>query len=44
MLNLNYTGKACRLNQNQLMQLRIYVKQEVPSSAKKVMLSAAISL
>ena len=37
LLNLNYTGKACRLNQNQLMQLRLYVKQETPSSAKKVM-------
>ncbi|MGB7127915.1 MAG: IS630 family transposase [Candidatus Rhabdochlamydia sp.] len=37
LLNLNYTGKACRLNQDQLTQLKLYVKQEVPSSAKKVM-------
>ncbi|PWU13111.1 MAG: hypothetical protein C5B45_06605, partial [Chlamydiae bacterium] len=27
----------CRLNQNQLMQRKVYVKQEVPSSAKKAM-------
>ena len=36
LLNLNYTGKACRLNQEQLKQLKIYVKEEAPSSAKQV--------
>ncbi|MCL6756589.1 MAG: transposase, partial [Candidatus Rhabdochlamydia oedothoracis] len=33
LLNLNYTGKACWLNQGQLEQLKIYVKEEVPSNA-----------
>ncbi|QYF48434.1 hypothetical protein RHABOEDO_000595 [Candidatus Rhabdochlamydia oedothoracis] len=36
LLNLNYAGKACRLNQGQLKQLKIYVKEEAPSSAKQV--------
>ncbi|WP_215216822.1 MULTISPECIES: hypothetical protein [Candidatus Rhabdochlamydia] len=36
LLNLNYAGKACRLNQGQLKQLKIYVKEESPSSAKQV--------
>jgi transposase len=36
LLNLNYTGKACRLTQSQLEQLKIYVKEEAPTSAKQV--------
>ena len=36
LLNLNYTGKACWLSQNQLEQLKIYVKEEAPHSAKQV--------
>lgn len=36
LLNLNYTGKACRLNQDQLNQLKIYVKEEAPTSAQQV--------
>ena len=36
LLNLNYTGKACKLNQEQLGQLKIYVSKEIPSSTKQV--------
>jgi transposase len=36
LLNFNYTGKACQLSHNQLEELKIYVKEEVPSSAKQV--------
>jgi transposase len=36
LLNLNYTGKACRLNQEQLDQLKTYVSKEIPSSAEQV--------
>ena len=36
LLNLNYTGKACKLNQEQLDQLKTYVSKEIPSSAKQV--------
>ncbi|KAG6558843.1 IS630 family transposase [Candidatus Rhabdochlamydia oedothoracis] len=36
LLNLNYTWKACWLSQNQLEQLKIYVKEEAPHSAKQV--------
>ncbi|HEV3269767.1 MAG TPA: winged helix-turn-helix domain-containing protein, partial [Candidatus Rhabdochlamydia sp.] len=33
LLNLNYTGKACKLNQE---QLKTYVSKTIPSSAKQV--------
>ncbi len=36
LLNLNYTGKACKLNQEQLDQLKTYVSKTIPSSAKQV--------
>ncbi|KAG6559024.1 hypothetical protein RHABOEDO_001008 [Candidatus Rhabdochlamydia oedothoracis] len=36
LLNLNYTGKVCWLSQNQLEQLKIYVKEEALHSAKQV--------
>ncbi|MFI0478987.1 MAG: IS630 family transposase [Candidatus Rhabdochlamydia sp.] len=36
LLNLNYTGKACKLNQAQLEQLKTYVSKTIPSSAKQV--------
>src|SRR5271156_5648717 len=36
LLNLNYTGKACKLNQEQLEQLKSYVSKTIPSSAKQV--------
>ena len=36
LLNLNYTGKACKLNPEQLEQLKTYVSKTIPSSAKQV--------
>jgi transposase len=36
LLNLNYTGKACKLNQEQLDQLKTYVSKEIPGSAEQV--------